>query len=568
MKLKTRFLLLASLLVVASSLASWVVFQRIAEGIIERWGANIADIQVRYDSARLLQNIEREVGLAHQMTDSDIIQKWARHPQDDGLKAAAIAEMERFRHNFAGRNYFLALKDNGAYYYNNAANEFAGKQLRYHLDPNKPADIWFYQLIEQRRDFHLNVNPDEALGVTKLWIDVLLKVDGRIVGVAGTGMDLEPFLQQIVDLEQPGINTLFVDANGAIQLYRDRAYIDYASFVKPEGQKKTVDLLLDRPTDRDWFHRTMTSLRDESDQGYRVATGFVNVDGKRHLAGITYLPSIGWYEITLLDLNLLLPLTTFAPLIGVFAVALLLTLVAFSLAIRRQIINPIVSLEAAMERVRQGDLSPYKLSPRPDEMGRLEQHFDVMASSIREHTRQLEETVRERTDALHRLARKDHLTELLNRRGMNELLAEEIQRFRREQRTFGIIWLDIDNFKDINDTLGHAVGDGVLRQIAASLRTCIRPYDHAARWGGDEFLVLLAPCDGEHLQGIGERIRRTVESAADTPAITVSIGGALAVPNDTIENILQRADDALYQAKDNGRNQFYIAEDGQLTRIG
>ncbi|TBW58862.1 sensor domain-containing diguanylate cyclase [Marinobacter halodurans] len=567
MNLKSRFLLLASALIVASSLASWVVFERIAERIIERWGANIAEIQVRYDSARLLQNIEREVGLAQQMSDSDVIQRWARQPGNATLKAAAIEEMERFRHNFADHNYFLALKDSGAYFYNNAANGFAGKQLRYHLDPNKPADAWFYQLIEQRRDFHLNVNPDEALGVTKLWIDVLLKVDGRIVGVAGTGMDLEPFLQNIVDLEQPGINTLFVDYNGAIQLYRDRRYIDYASFVKPEGQKKTIELLLDRPADRSWIRQTLDRLREGPEQGYRVETGFVTVDGKSHLAGVTYLPSIGWYEITLLDLDVLLPLATFAPMLGVFSVALLLTLLVFNIAIRRQIIDPIISLEAAMERVRLGDLSPRKPSPRSDEMGRLEQHFDVMASSIREHTRQLEETVRERTDALNRLARKDHLTELLNRRGMNELLAEEFQRFRREHRTFGIVWLDIDNFKDINDTLGHAVGDGVLRQIAASLRTCIRPYDHAARWGGDEFLVLLAPCDGDHLQGIGERIRRTVESAVETPAITVSIGGALAVPDDTIENILQRADDALYQAKDNGRNQFYIAEGGQLTRI-
>ncbi|WP_165857438.1 sensor domain-containing diguanylate cyclase [Marinobacter sp. JSM 1782161] len=568
MNLKSRFFLLVSGLIIAASLATWAVFQRITEDIIERWGANIAEIQVRYDSSRLLQNIERELGLARQMTDSEIIQRWARYPDDPLLERAAIEEMERFRQNFAGRNYFLALRDSGAYYYNNADNEFADRQLRYNLNPDTPTDAWFYQLIAEGREFHLNVNPDESLGVTKLWVDVLLRANDRIVGVAGTGIDLDQVLQKIVDLEQPGINTLFVDANGAIQLYRDRRLIDYASFVKPEGQKKTVDLLLDRPADRAWLGNTLRSLKQLDSPDHGVHTGFVQVDGRRHLAGITYLPSIGWYEITLLDLDVVLPMGNFAPLLLVFALTLLLSLAAFHVALRRQVIDPVVALESAMERLRTGQPLPRNLPDRPDEMGRLVTHFERMADSIHRHTRELEDTVSERTEALHRLARKDALTELFNRRGMNELLDEEMHRMQRENRTFGLIWLDIDNFKGVNDRLGHATGDRVLQRVAACLNASIRPYDHAARWGGDEFLVILAPCDSECLQGIGERIRQSLEASPEAPAITVSIGGALAQSDDTLEAILLRADDALYQAKENGRNQFYVAQQEALVRVG
>ena len=559
MSLKTRFLLLATALILLASSASWMVFQRITESITQRWGENIAERQVRYDSARLLQTIEREIGLSRQLADSAIIQHWATAPDDKALERAAIEEMERFRKNFGDENYFVALRDNGAYYYNNAQNEFEGQQLRYHLNPDKPADAWFYKLIDEGRSFHLNVNPDEALGVTKLWIDVLLKADDRIMGIAGTGIELDALLHNIVDLGETGVRTLFADHNGAIQLYRDTRYIDYASIVNPDVKKKTIDLLFENTADRHWIRHTMGRLLNSSEQGHRVITGFVTVDGEEQLAGVAYLPSIGWYEITLLDLDVLLPASAFMPLTMVFVVTLLLSLLAFSYAIRRQIIRPMQSLETAMKAVREGDLPDKRRARGSGEMASLNLHFEAMANSIRNNTQQLENTVQERTEALHRLARLDHLTELLNRRGMNELLEGEIDRAARQHSHFGVIWLDLDCFKEVNDQLGHGAGDQVLREIAGILRKSIRPYDHAARWGGDEFLVVLAPCDDATLEKIGERIRQSVASGVHVGDrnMTVSIGACMAGAGDQKEDILLRADNALYRAKANGRNRFH-----------
>ncbi|MGP4845095.1 diguanylate cyclase domain-containing protein [Marinobacter sp. 1Y8] len=559
MSLKTRFLLLATALILLASSASWVVFQHITESITQRWGENIAARQVRYDSARLLQTIEREIGLSRQLTDSAIIKRWASQPGNKVLERQAIDEMERFRNNFGGENYFVALRDTGAYYYNNARNEFEDQQLRYHLNPDKPADAWFYRLISEGRSFHLNVNPDAYLGVTKLWIDVLLKAEDRILGIAGTGIDLDTLLHNIVDLGESGVRTLFVNRSGAIQLYRDTNYIDYASIVKPDGQKKTIDLLLGDAKDRRWMQGTMASLLNNPDQGHRVMTRFVTVDGKDHLAGVAYLPSIDWYEITLLDLDVLLPASAFAPLALVFVVTLLLSLLVFNYAIRRQIIHPVQSLARAMKAVREGYMPDKRRALGSGEMASLNLHFEAMANSIRNNTQQLENTVHERTEALHKLARLDHLTELLNRRGMNELLESEIDRAARQHSLFGVIWLDLDCFKEVNDQLGHGAGDQVLREISDILRTSIRPYDHAARWGGDEFLVVLAPCDDATLQKIGERIRRSVASGVHVGdrRITVSIGACMAGAGDGKEDILLRADNALYRAKADGRNRFH-----------
>ncbi|HLT13943.1 MAG TPA: GGDEF domain-containing protein, partial [Marinobacter sp.] len=211
------------------------------------------------------------------------------------------------------------------------------------------------QLIEEGRDFHLNVNPDQELGVTKLWIDVLMRDEnGHILGMVGTGLNLDDFLQDIVDIDQEGITTLFVDYNGAIQLYRDRNYIDFASIIKPEGQKNTVDLLFDETQDKQKILGMLQMLKKRNGENGAVESGFVMVDGRKHLAGVAFLPAIGWFEITLLDLNALLPTSYLWPLIVVFLVSLLVTLILFQLIIQSRILKPVLSLEQGVQCLRDG----------------------------------------------------------------------------------------------------------------------------------------------------------------------------------------------------------------------
>ncbi|MCW9008100.1 MAG: diguanylate cyclase, partial [Marinobacter sp.] len=419
-------------------------------------------------------------------------------------------------------------------------------------------------------DFHLNVNPDTELGVTKLWIDVLMRDEaGEIVGMVGTGLSLDAFLQDIVDIGQEGITTLFVDYNGAIQLYRDRNYIDFASIIKPEGQKNTIDLLFDDPQDKQQILGMLQLLKKPGDQAGQVESGFVTVDGRKHLAGIAFLPAIGWFEITLLDLNTLLPTSYLWPLVAVFLGTLLVTLVLFHLIIQSRILKPIMSLKHAVEKVREGSFDLPRLDKPDNEIGWLADHFEKMTQSLGHSTRELEEKVAQRTDELNRLARVDPLTGLKNRRGLDEVLDEEIQRARRQETGFGVIWLDIDHFKSINDNLGHQAGDQILCRVALWLKAGVRPYDHPGRWGGDEFVVLLSPCDPETLHRIALRIRESVEqeSRKTGTQVTVSVGGYFALPGDSTDTILRQADRALYQAKDEGRNRVCIttSEDPEIN---
>ncbi len=567
MNLKPRFLLLTALLVVVSATAAWYASRQLAEGIVAQWAVRYAEKQVLYDKSRLLQPIVREIALARQLFNSPEIRNWARNSDDPELTRLAIAEMESYRMNFADRSYFIALLESGRYYHNNTNDEFAGKQYRYTLSPDKVADRWFYDIVRQRRDMHINVNPDINLGVTKLWIDLLLRDGDTILGVAGTGLDLTRLIHAVVEQTQPGMTSLFVDHNGAIQAHRDQRMIDYASISKTAADRKTLDLVFDRASDRAAVRAAMRELASGTNS---VISRFVEINGKRHLAGVAYLPEIDWYEISLLDLDVLLPISSFSGILLVYGLTLLAALLLFNLALGRQVLRPLMRLDQAMQEVEQGRVSEtLSAADSPGEISRLIEHFHRMALAQRQARLDLESKVEERTEALNRLAKTDPLTELLNRRGMSERIEAEISRGRRKQSHIGLLWLDIDLFKEINDQHGHAMGDEALKAVAMTLRSLLRPYDSVSRWGGDEFLVLTPAGDARDVNALGERIRAAIADTCGLPdtsgaplRLTVSVGGYFADQGEDMESMLQRADRALYDAKDAGRNCYraYIVD--------
>ncbi|WP_260291932.1 GGDEF domain-containing protein [Sedimenticola hydrogenitrophicus] len=559
MNLKSRFSLITLLLIAVSAIAGWGSVRTLAEDIVAQWAMRYAEKQALYDKSRTLQPILREVALARQLAHSQYIREWTRKPDDPERSRRAITEMESFRQSFHDQNYFVALLKNGHYYYNNAENEYAGKEFRYTLDPKQAKDAWFYDLIRQGRDLHINVNPDLELGITRLWIDVLIRDGNDILGMAGTGLDLTGFIQNVVEEEEPGVTSLFVDHTGAIQIHRNESLIDFGSISKNQGEQHTIDLLFDQPADRTAILAAMKVLEDLNQT---VITEFVSVNGKRHLAGITYLPEIGWYEITLLDLDVLLPFSQFSGILLVYAITLLGAFLLLHLFLNHQVLNPLSQLDRAMSRVESGaDVTDNLGELGTGEIRRLMQRFLRMAHAVLESRHDLESKIQERTLALERLTKIDPLTELLNRRGMTERIETELQRIQREPGQVGLLWLDVDWFKQINDHHGHAVGDQALRLLADIIRNTLRPYDVASRWGGDEFLVLVQPADADTLDQIGTRLnreiaenRQLVTAGGEIVPLSASIGGHLSREGEPLDSLLQRADQALYAAKAAGRN--------------
>ncbi|MFN2381978.1 MAG: diguanylate cyclase [Guyparkeria sp.] len=155
-----------------------------------------------------------------------------------------------------------------------------------------------------------------------------------------------------------------------------------------------------------------------------------------------------------------------------------------------------------------------------------------------------------------RLAVTDKLTDIYNRHKLDETLEQETGKAERYGDVFGVIILDIDYFKRINDRFGHRAGDTVLRELVAVLRANCRQTDVLGRWGGEEFLVITPHSDRDTLLSFAERLRVAVASRtfSDVEQVTASIGVALYEPGDNPDTLAKRADDALYDAKRQGRN--------------
>jgi diguanylate cyclase (GGDEF)-like protein len=171
------------------------------------------------------------------------------------------------------------------------------------------------------------------------------------------------------------------------------------------------------------------------------------------------------------------------------------------------------------------------------------------------------ELLRDRTNDLAHLATVDALTGLFNRRYFETRLEQELQRQRRQQEELSLLLLDLDNFKALNDTQGHLVGDIALREVAEILRRAVRIFDVCARYGGEEFVILMPGAGPSTALRIAERIRRQVEqhfalgrrSSVPVP-LTVSIGVGTASPSVTRDAFIAHADAGLFAAKSAGRN--------------
>ena len=164
----------------------------------------------------------------------------------------------------------------------------------------------------------------------------------------------------------------------------------------------------------------------------------------------------------------------------------------------------------------------------------------------------------------------DALTSLYNRRQLEERIKQEVSGAKRHDRPLGAMMIDIDFFKSVNDTYGHAAGDLVLKTVSRIIKLQLRDYDIAGRYGGEEFAILLPFTKLEEAKMVAERLRKAVEnkkidiskinteSSEKNISVTISLGVAEYSKEDSEETLLQNADKALYKAKENGRNRVEI----------
>ena len=156
-------------------------------------------------------------------------------------------------------------------------------------------------------------------------------------------------------------------------------------------------------------------------------------------------------------------------------------------------------------------------------------------------------------------ASQDSLTNVPNRKYLNAIIESKIREFKAVNVPFGVNFIDIDNFKHINDTYGHGIGDEILKLLVQTVQSNLRKNDIIGRLGGEEFVVVFSDINKQGLEKASEKIRTLVESSSlrltdNDLKITISIGATLVNENDTVSSILERSDNLMYQSKKNGKN--------------
>ncbi|MBK7687229.1 MAG: EAL domain-containing protein [Rhodocyclaceae bacterium] len=298
-----------------------------------------------------------------------------------------------------------------------------------------------------------------------------------------------------------------------------------------------------------------------------------SVDGENYL-GISRIQGPDWRLVTVYPKALLEGRAVASAQIILFAglLGLAIELLLLAWIIRREVAVPLLNLSAATASVAQSDLHVILDDSANHELGRLARNFMHMATRLRERdhvlktrAEELENEIAEREQSERRMqymATHDALTGLANRTLLSDRLQQAISAAQRSQQVIALLYIDLDNFKTVNDTLGHDAGDAVLKRVAERVSVLLRKSDTLSRLGGDEF-VLLLPSIGSRADAmtIARKIiassSEAIEMAGVHFAVTPSIGISC-YPEDGLDaqTLLKHADIAMYRAKASGRNAF------------
>ena len=214
-----------------------------------------------------------------------------------------------------------------------------------------------------------------------------------------------------------------------------------------------------------------------------------------------------------------------------------------------------------MEEITERKKMEEELKKHRDHLEKLveERTSELKAANEELHKEIVERKLMEKK--LERLATTDSLTGAFNRTKFIELIASEIERFKRYGVPLSLIIFDIDHFKRINDTFGHSSGDCILKKITDIVVENKRKLDYLVRWGGEEFMLIASETNLKKAETLADRIRRFIEKYTfDTEIkITVSFGVTQFKEGDTVDTAIRRADDALYRPKAGGRNRVEVA---------
>ena len=445
-------------------------------------------------------------------------------------------------------------------------------------------------------NFYYLADKDHNPGKTPVWTGVYLDPAGQgwmisnivpiyrdefLEGVSGLDVTIKIFIDQILNLQMPwAAQTFMVTGQGRILAAPDRTRTLLKLSELTEDANTQSTEILDYSQANNLLATNQSAPRQQLQTMFiqQQRTAEISIGEKTYLTSQEIIPETGWRLFTLVDKSLIFKklhtLKKSSDQLGIFAIISMLLFYALffwylqrkSVRIAERIATPIEKLSDATRNLGKNISEAPLEEVGVKEIDTLNRNFNAISKELDSKTRQLidlkvREKVNQReAELLETLALTDRLTGLANRHKLDEILDHEFSRTLRYNNHMGVIIMDIDHFKQINDTYGHQTGDLFLQEIAEILQDHTRKTDTVGRWGGEEFMIICPKTSKQGIVEVAEHLRQAVSNHtfAKVGHHTASFGATLSKTPDNIDSIIRRADKALYQAKDKGRNRVEL----------
>ncbi|WP_067101051.1 biofilm regulation protein phosphatase SiaA [Marinomonas atlantica] len=378
---------------VASVLALSLGWYVVAEGrqySAKAYAENFTELNYQ----KILTPMARELALARRFAELSTLQRWFKEPENTVLKAQALQDVEHFQSAFEdGAVFFVADKSLAYYYYDDLLPIDGDSQ--YYLDEQMESNKWYFLTREQTQPYYINIDLNEYLNKTKIWINVLVRDEETFLGIAGTGFELGRFIDSFASSPQPGVQPFVINADTLqIEAHSNTDLIAIDGIASAEDEQSLYSLV-----DSDNDIKALQKSIIQAKQNRQVETLKLRMGGEDFILSIRYMPDLNWLVATSVNLDEVRLLNTDLIMgVGVvFALLLAIVLLLFGFAVDRLVLQPLRHLQMSAKAISQGSYEVRLPVRYDDEIGDLSRTFNLMAQQVESHTAELESRVKERT---------------------------------------------------------------------------------------------------------------------------------------------------------------------------
>ena len=380
--------------VIASFIALTLGWYVVAEGrqySAKTYSENYTELNYQ----KILAPMSRELALAKRLAQLGTVETWFADPENQVNKEAALYDINAFKQAFEDGAIFFATDKDLAYYYYDEHLPVDGDP-QYHLDANVEANKWYFLTRNQTAPYNINVDLNEQLHKTKIWINVLVKHQGEFLGLAGTGFELGRFIESFTSSPQPGVQPFVINADTLkIEAHSNSGLVSIGGMGSTREDGITIMGLVEDA-------EPLQSAIAQAKSGTEVVTLRTRISGEPYVLSMRYMPDLNWLVATSVNLNEVRLLNTdLIMAVGiVFAVLLMVVLILFGFAVDRLVLQPLRQLQQSAKAISQGSYEVRLPVKYDDEIGDLSRTFNTMAQQVASHTAELESRVKARTQEL------------------------------------------------------------------------------------------------------------------------------------------------------------------------